>query len=156
MLSLLSFDANDPSLNHVVSGAVKVKNKAGLFGAYTAGFLNDVFGVAAYLCPLIFGALGAAYVSPSYSLHWSRWLGFFLLTICLLVIGAAADVTVGDMWGGGMVGNALHISHGIRQGALLLIGHSYANAEAVAIGTIATQLPMATQALWQPHRWVNI
>ena len=110
MLSLLSFDANDPSLNHVVSGAVKVKNKAGLFGAYTAGFLNDVFGVAAYLCPLIFGALGAAYVSPSYSLHWSRWLGFFLLTICLLVIGAAADVTVGDMWGGGMVGNALHIN----------------------------------------------
>lgn len=110
MLSLLSFDANDPSLNHVVSGVVKVKNKAGLFGAYTAGFLNDVFGVAAYLCPLIFGALGAAYVSPSYSLHWSRWLGFFLLTICLLVIGAAADVTVGDMWGGGMVGNALHIN----------------------------------------------
>ena len=110
LLSLLSFDANDPSLNHVVSGAVKVKNKAGLFGAYTAGFLNDVFGVAAYLCPLIFGALGAAYVSPSYSLHWSRWLGFFLLTICLLVIGAAADVTVGDMWGGGMVGNALHIN----------------------------------------------
>ena len=110
MLSLLSFDANDPSLNHVVSGAVKIKNKAGLFGAYTAGFLNDVFGVAAYLCPLIFGALGAAYVSPSYSLHWSRWLGFFLLTICLLVIGAAADITVGDMWGGGMVGNALHIN----------------------------------------------
>lgn len=110
LLSLLSFDANDPSLNHVVSGAVKVKNKAGLFGAYTAGFLNDVFGVAAYLCPLIFGALGAAYVSPSYSLHWSRWLGFFLLTICLLVIGAAADVTIGDMWGGGMVGNALHIN----------------------------------------------
>ena len=54
------------------------------------------------------------------------------------------------------VGNAMHISHGIRQGALLLIGHWYANAEAVAIGTIATQLPMATQALWQPHRWVNI
>lgn len=110
MLSLLSFDANDPGLNHVVSGVVKVRNKAGLFGAYTAGFLNDVFGVAAYLCPLIFGALGAAYVSPAYSLHWSRWLGFFLLTICLLVIGSAADITLGDMWGGGMVGNALHIN----------------------------------------------
>lgn len=54
------------------------------------------------------------------------------------------------------VGNALHISKGIRQGALLLIGHWYANAEAVAIGTIATELPLATQALWQPHRWVNI
>jgi len=110
LLSLLSFDANDPGLNHVVSGVVKVRNKAGLFGAYTAGFLNDVFGVAAYLCPLIFGALGAAYVSPAYSLHWSRWLGFFLLTICLLVIGSATDITLGDMWGGGMVGNALHLN----------------------------------------------
>jgi len=110
LLSLLSFDANDPSLNHVVSGVVKVKNKAGLFGAYTAGFLNDVFGVAAYLCPLVFGALGAAYVSPSYSMHWSRWIGYFLLTICLLVIGAASDVTIGDMWGGGMVGSALHLN----------------------------------------------
>lgn len=92
----------------MVSGAVQVKNKAGLFGAYASGFLNDVFGVAAFLCPLVFGALGAAYVSPTYGLHWSRWVGFFLLTICLLVIGSAFDLTLGDLWGGGMVGSALH------------------------------------------------
>ena len=76
LLSLASFDSNDPSLNHVVSGVVAVQNKAGLFGAYAAGFLNDVFGVAAFLWPLVFGALGAAYVSPSYAMHWWRWCGF--------------------------------------------------------------------------------
>ncbi len=108
LLSLLSFDANDPSLNHVVSGTVEVHNKAGLFGAYTAGFLNDVFGVAAFLCPLVFGALGAAYVSSAYGMYWWRWCGFFLLTICLLVAGAAWDFSIGDIWGGGMVGSALH------------------------------------------------
>ena len=108
LLSLASFDANDPSLNHVVSGSVEVQNKAGLFGAYAAGFLNDVFGVAAFLWPLVFGALGAAYVSPAYALHWWRWCGFFLLTICLLVMGAAWDLSLGDLWGGGMVGSALH------------------------------------------------
>lgn len=86
LLSLVSFDANDPSLNHVVSGHADVQNKAGLFGAYAAGFLNDVFGVAALLWPLVFGALGAAYVSPAYAMHWWRWCGFFLLTVCLLVM----------------------------------------------------------------------
>ena len=108
MLSLLSFDANDPSLNHVVSGKVEIQNRAGLFGAYAAGFLNDVFGVAAFLWPLAFGALGAAYVSPSYSMHWWRWCGLFLLTLCLLTLSASLDMTLGDLKGGGMVGDALY------------------------------------------------
>lgn len=105
---MLTFDANDPSLNHVVSGAAQVQNKAGLFGAYTAGFLNDVFGIGAYLCPLLFGAMGAAYVSPAYALHWLRWCGFFLLTLCLLSVSSAWDIALGDLVGGGMVGSALH------------------------------------------------
>lgn len=54
------------------------------------------------------------------------------------------------------VGNAMHITKSIRQGALLLVGHWYANAEAVVIGTITAELPLATAALWRPHRWMNI
>jgi hypothetical protein len=54
------------------------------------------------------------------------------------------------------VGNALRLSKSIQQGALLLIGHWYGGREAVVIGTITAELPMATNALWKPHRWVNV
>ena len=108
LLSILSFDANDPSLNHVVSAKNVVHNKVGLFGAYASGFLNDVFGVAALLWPLVFAALGAAYISAKYCFHWWRWCGFFLLTVCFLVLGSAWDITLGDLSGGGMVGSTLY------------------------------------------------
>lgn len=52
--------------------------------------------------------------------------------------------------------NHIALSKSIEQGALLLIGHWYASREAVVIGTITAQLPMATMALWLPHRWVNV
>lgn len=108
LLSVVTFSANDPSLNHVVSKQAEVSNQAGLFGAYTAGFLNDVFGIGAYIWPLVFGALGASCVSPAYTISWWRWCGLFLLTICLLVVGAAWDLSLGDISGGGMIGSTLH------------------------------------------------
>lgn len=107
LLSVVTFSANDPSLNHVVSKQAGIHNQAGLFGAYTAGFLNDVFGIGAYIWPLVFGALGASCVSPAYTISWWRWCGLFLLTICLLVVGAAWDLSLGDIVGGGMVGGTL-------------------------------------------------
>lgn len=37
---------------------------------------------------------------------------------------------------------------------LLLIGHSYANREAVVTGTIATEVPMAVESLlWSSRNW---
>lgn len=108
LLSVVTFSANDPSLNHVVSKQAEVSNQAGLFGACTAGFLNDVFGIGAYIWPLVFGALGASCVSPAYTISWWRWCGLFLLTICLLVVGAAWDLSLGDITGGGMIGSTLH------------------------------------------------
>ena len=53
-------------------------------------------------------------------------------------------------------GKAITLSKSIQQGALLLIGHWYANRETVAVGVSAVELPMATNALWNPHRWVNV
>lgn len=54
------------------------------------------------------------------------------------------------------VGSALIMTKAIKQGALLLIGHWYSSRETVVIGTITSELPMATNALWKPHRWVNV
>lgn len=108
LLALLTFDANDPSVNYVKSGVQELHNKAGLFGAYAAGFLDDFFGVGALLWPCVFAALGAAHLSNSITLHWWRWTGLFLLTLCLLSFASAVDLGVGDLAGGGMVGKALH------------------------------------------------
>lgn len=108
VLGLLSYNSNDPGLNHVVSSKNLIHNKAGLFGAYAAGFLNDLFGVGALVWPFIFAALGATYISAHYSFLWWRWCGFFLLTVCFLVCGAAFDFRIGDLSGGGMVGYSLY------------------------------------------------
>ncbi|MCL6744432.1 head-tail connector protein [Kosakonia sp. R1.Fl] len=40
----------------------------------------------------------------------------------------------------------------IRTVMLLLIGHWYANREAVNIGNITSEIPLAVEALLQPHR----
>lgn len=54
------------------------------------------------------------------------------------------------------VGSAMLMSKSIQQGALLLIGHWYANRETVAVGVATSELPLGTNALWNPHRWSNI
>lgn len=53
------------------------------------------------------------------------------------------------------VGNTLKITKAIEQGALLLIGHWYANRESVVVGVSGSALPMATDRLWSPFRWAH-
>jgi S-DNA-T family DNA segregation ATPase FtsK/SpoIIIE len=97
----------------VVSGVVAVKNGAGFFGAYLSGLLVDVFGFAAFVWPLFFLAWGAGCVSSLITLPWWRWLGFFLLALCLLSLGTAWNLGLADVRGGGMLGRLLH-AHGTR------------------------------------------
>lgn len=106
-LGVLSFDANDPSINYVKSGAQEVSNKAGLFGAYAAGLLNDIFGIGALIWPGLFAVLGITYISTRFTIYWWRWCGLFLLTLCLLMAAASLDLSIGDLSGGGMVGGTL-------------------------------------------------
>lgn len=108
LLSLSSFDASDPSLNHVVSGNVPIHNNAGIFGAYLSGFLHDLFGIGAYIWPLVFLLMGGAMVSSLFDLPWWRWCGGFLLAVCLLVAAEAFSLSIGDMAGGGIAGRGLY------------------------------------------------
>ncbi len=108
LLSLVSFNQNDPSLNHAVSTVSAVKNNAGLFGAYLSGLLVDIFGLSAFVWPLIFIAWGAGFVSTWFTMPWWRWCGFILLAACLLSLGAAWNLGIGDVRGGGMLGMTLY------------------------------------------------
>lgn len=125
VLSLATFDGRDPWLNHVISGDVhKIYNKAGLFGAYTAGFLYDVVGVSAWISPLFFCLIGARRILGFGEWTWWRWNGFALLAVCLSLAGAAHDLgaveffsrlpsglgAMGNMstHGGGVIGHVLY------------------------------------------------
>lgn len=108
LLSLLSFDANDPSINVVKSGVVEIQNRAGMFGAYSAGFLNDIFGIGSLFWPFVFAFLGAAYISAKIYLPWWRWFGLFLLALCILTLASAFDFAIGDLTGGGVIGNSFY------------------------------------------------
>lgn len=54
------------------------------------------------------------------------------------------------------VKNGIHITQSIIHGAHMLIGHWYTNKESVALGTISTNVPLATEWLWKRHRWMNV
>lgn len=107
LLSLVTFHSGDPSLNHVTSAGAKVQNKAGLFGAYMAGALNDFFGIAAFAWPVCLGSLGAGFISLRFDIRWWRWCGYVLMALCLLASGAAWNFSLGDVRGGGMLGRML-------------------------------------------------
>jgi hypothetical protein len=54
------------------------------------------------------------------------------------------------------VGSAMLPTKAVEQGALLLVGHWYANRESAVVGVTAAELPQSTNALWRPYRWVNV
>ncbi len=108
LLSLGTYDPRDPSLNHVVSSAASVRNKAGLFGAYCSGFFADLLGIVAYLIPALFLLTGARRVLGAAEWPWWRWCAFFFLGCSLTVAGQAWRMGIAGIRGGGLLGNALY------------------------------------------------
>lgn len=124
ILSLATFDSRDPWLNHVVSGTIKIRNKAGLFGAYLAGLLYDILGAASWLIPAGLCLAGARRILGAQSWAWWRWAGFVLLTFVVCLAGAASDLGDVEIFargvllpgagnvsthGGGIIGHMLYL-----------------------------------------------
>lgn len=107
-LSVISYDARDPSINHVVRGGAPIQNWTGMFGSYLSAFLVDFFGFAAYTPCLFAAALTIKYLRKLPPWPWWRWAAFILLGLCLAVAGAAWQVGLADVRGGGFAGQVLH------------------------------------------------
>lgn len=107
LVSLLSYDARDPSMNHVVRGVQNIHNWAGLFGAYLSGFLVDFFGFGAYM-PFVLLCITAGRLCvrrPAWA--WWRWCAFILMLLCMSVGGAAWGIGLGEVRHGGLCGGIL-------------------------------------------------
>ncbi|MBP3731307.1 MAG: DNA translocase FtsK 4TM domain-containing protein [Mailhella sp.] len=109
LLSLWSYDIADPSFNQAVTiqGKSSIHNAAGLFGAYLAGSMVDVFGMASFLWIFFFLAVGSGLVSHWIVLKWYRWIGYLLLFACFVTIADFCDFTLHGIHGGGLAGKWL-------------------------------------------------
>ena len=107
LLSLATFNALDPGLNHAVSGDLPVQNGAGMVGAYLSGFLVDFFGISSYFLAIGLIWLGIRRMAVNTTLEWWRWLGLVLLGLSVATAGSYGKVEIGDIRGGGMLGNMI-------------------------------------------------
>ena len=107
-LSLWTYDVSDPTLNQSVSASIEIKNSAGTFGAYLAGFLADMFGFVSYVWVLFFFFMGLGFVSKWFVIPWHSMLGYIILFVCLITFSEAYTIGVGDVLGGGVLGAWLY------------------------------------------------
>ena len=112
-ISLVSFSQSDPSINHSVSGDVEIENWAGKVGAYTAGLMADLLGISSYFLALGIFGLAVSRSLPSFEVVWWRWLGLFVLALCVAAAGSFGDIGIGEIRGGGIFG-ALISSAAVR------------------------------------------
>ncbi len=106
LLSLWSYDIADPTFNHVTSSPA-IRNAAGLYGAYLAGFFAEWFGTTSFLLALLLLAVGAGLVSRWPSVKWFRWIGFLLFYVCTLAFFSAVGIKFQGMEGGGLAGKRI-------------------------------------------------
>ena len=84
LISLISYNSQDPSWASTTSSDVNVNNYGGKAGASTAEVLLQVFGFTSFLIPLVIFILGLQIILPKEDKRLlSRTLGIFFLVLIL-------------------------------------------------------------------------
>jgi S-DNA-T family DNA segregation ATPase FtsK/SpoIIIE len=92
-ISLMSFHMDDPGWRHAANSRTEIHNAAGSFGAWLADFFLSVFGISAYLLPIILAVHGYLIYRNAEADKTSpldralRWVGF------IIALTAATGIT---------------------------------------------------------------
>ena len=110
-LSLFSYVPADPGLNHQVGQGVRIINKAGIVGAYTAGILVDFFGLGALAWPFASIFWPCCLIFPEIRPRWWQSCGAGLTYILILAWfsypWALKHLHLFHIHGGGFCGSVL-------------------------------------------------
>ncbi|WP_051564066.1 DNA translocase FtsK [Desulfovermiculus halophilus] len=111
ILSLATFSAQDPSLSSASSDLYAVHNAGGVIGAMLAGMLVDLLGVGAWIVPGLALLATGRLLWPPRGVGWTRLPSWGILFLCghvgLEVLSSHAGFRIGDMAGGGYLGQSL-------------------------------------------------
>ena len=103
IIALASYSTRDPSFN-VVTGSGATHNYLGVFGAYFADLLVQLFGFGAWLFPLhTFGAavLCFTHIPISFARRIGRLVGLTVFSLSLVTLGNLAFRSADPLYSGG-------------------------------------------------------
>jgi DNA segregation ATPase FtsK/SpoIIIE, S-DNA-T family len=112
LLSLVSYQPWDPSLNTATSVGPSANNWIGLWGSYSADALFQVLGWAAYVLPLVLFVLGIQMLrARTFEAPWTKAVGMLLLLGSLTALlelypytPSIRGIEAGSVRGSGLVG----------------------------------------------------
>ena len=111
-LSLFSFNPDDISFNNQPSDPEKTANLAGIVGSYLADIFFQIFGLTAFLWPLVLIFFALRLIrspgAPLAPLKMISWAGLFLAVIGLLSLGLGKINLLGGVFdSGGALGRII-------------------------------------------------
>jgi DNA segregation ATPase FtsK/SpoIIIE, S-DNA-T family len=93
LVALLTYDKNDLSTNHVPPNSL-LHNRAGVAGAHVAYGLFTLFGVTAYLVPVLLIVFGLGYLMQLLSYLRRQWFWGAILLVCCMGLVSMFELDV--------------------------------------------------------------